>query len=77
MLVSLGDEHENVFAVCGFRNAYGRPGIEPLSICQADRNRLDPEQQKEWGNYYDAHPQVMACNVPQKYFALKNNLNKT
>lgn len=59
------------------RNAFGRMGIELVHICQADRSRLDPEQQKEWGSYYDAQPQVMACNVPQSYFALKNNTNKT
>ena len=58
------------------RNAFEKLGIELVQICQADRNRLDPEQQKEWGSYYDAHPQVMACNVPQSYFALKNNMDK-
>lgn len=59
------------------RNAFERLGIELVPICQADRNRLDPEQQKEWGSYYDVQPQVMACNVPQSYFALKSKLNKT
>ncbi|MDH4284203.1 MAG: thermostable hemolysin [Gallionellaceae bacterium] len=58
------------------RNAFERLGIRLVHICLADRDRLDPVQQKEWGSYYDVQPQVMACNVPQSYFALKNNTGK-
>lgn len=42
------------------RNALIKQNIFPRVLCDADINKLPPEEQFEWGSYYEQHPQVMA-----------------
>lgn len=47
-------------AVQVVRNALIKSDIIPLALCDADIKRLPPEEQFEWGSYYEQKPQVMA-----------------
>jgi hypothetical protein len=42
------------------RNALIKSDIIPISLCDADINKLPPAEQSEWGSYYEQNPQVMA-----------------
>lgn len=42
------------------RNALIKQNIFPRILCDADISRLPPEDQSEWGSYYEQKPQVMA-----------------
>ncbi|MDO8812720.1 MAG: thermostable hemolysin [Gallionella sp.] len=42
------------------RNAFIKMGLNPLILCNADMSRLTPEEQTEWGSYYEQKPQIMA-----------------
>lgn len=42
------------------RNALIKQNIFPKILCDANLNRLPPEEQDEWGSYYEQKPQVMA-----------------
>lgn len=42
------------------RNALIKQNIFPRVLCDADITRLPPEDQSEWGSYYQQNPQVMA-----------------
>lgn len=57
-------------AVPSLRNNFVRLGIPLLHLAPADRNRLAPGAQKEWGTYYDAEPQVTAVRVAAAHAAL-------
>jgi hypothetical protein len=57
-------------AVPSLRNSFMRLGIPLVQIAPADRNRLPPGAQKEWGTYYDAAPQVTAVRVATAHAAL-------
>ena len=64
-------------AVPALRNASGKLGIHLEWLCPADKNRLDPAQQAEWGSYYDHNPQVMAVGrVPQRILPRLPELSK-
>lgn len=41
-------------------NALVKLGITPEVLCDADINKLPPEEQTEWGSYYEQNPKVMA-----------------
>jgi hypothetical protein len=57
-------------AVPSLRNNFMRLGIPLAQLASADRNRLPPGAQKEWGTYYDAAPQVTAIRVAAAHDAL-------
>lgn len=61
-------------AIPGLKNAFPKLGIELIPLCHADKSRLDPVYQAEWGSYYGANPYVMAGNVPENYPLLLDNL---
>ncbi len=42
------------------RNALIKQNIFPKTLCDADIKHLPPEEQSEWGSYYEKNPQVMA-----------------
>jgi hypothetical protein len=42
------------------RNALIKQNIFPRVLCDADIKHLPADEQLEWGNYYEQHPQVMA-----------------
>lgn len=42
------------------RNAFIKMGLNPIILGDADKNRLPPEDQVEWGSYYEQKPQIMA-----------------
>jgi hypothetical protein len=42
------------------RNAFIKMGLNPVILCNADKSRLTPEEQAEWGSYYEQKPQIMA-----------------
>lgn len=41
-------------------NALIKLGINPEVLCDADINKLPPEERSEWGSYYEQNPKVMA-----------------
>ncbi len=47
-------------AVPVLRNAFIKMGLNPVLLGDADKSRLPPEDQVEWGSYYTQKPQVMA-----------------
>jgi len=42
------------------RNAFIKMYLNPVILGDADKNRLPPEEQAEWGSYYEQKPQIMA-----------------
>lgn len=42
------------------RNAFIKMGMNPIILGDADKSRLSPEEQAEWGSYYEQKPQIMA-----------------
>ncbi len=57
--------------VTKLRNAFYRLGIEPFQIGEADPSRLDDEERRAWGRYYQAGPRVMAGDIHEGYWALE------
>ncbi|MDP2695346.1 MAG: thermostable hemolysin [Gallionella sp.] len=47
-------------AVPVLRNAFIKMGMNPVMLGDANKSRLPPEEQEEWGSYYAQKPQVMA-----------------
>jgi len=47
-------------AVPLLRNAFIKMGLDPVILGDADKSRLPPKEQEEWGSYYEQEPQVMA-----------------
>ena len=47
-------------AVPMVRNAFTKMNLNPVILGDADKNRLSPEEQAEWGSYYTQKPQIMA-----------------
>lgn len=41
-------------------NALIKQNIYPEILCAAEKSKLSPEEQSDWGNYYEQNPQVMA-----------------
>jgi len=52
------------------RNAFAKMNLNPVILGNADKNRLSPEEQAEWGSYYGQKPQVMAVQRIER----RNNL---
>lgn len=42
------------------RNTLIKQNVFPRVLCDADIKRLPPEEQSDWGSYYEQKPQVMA-----------------
>lgn len=42
------------------RNAFIKMDLNPVILGDADKSRLSPEEQAEWGSYYEQKPQIMA-----------------
>jgi len=53
------------------RNGFRRLGIETEQIGVADTSRLNSEELKRWGRYYQSGPLVMAGNIMKGYWALR------
>lgn len=47
-------------AVPVLRNVFIKLKMNPIILCDADKGRLSPEEQQEWGSYYEQRPQIMA-----------------
>lgn len=47
-------------AVPMLRNAFIKMDMNPVILGDADKSRLPPEEQAEWGSYYEQKPQIMA-----------------
>ncbi|HEU0283050.1 MAG TPA: thermostable hemolysin, partial [Gallionella sp.] len=47
-------------AVPMLRNAFIKMNLNPVILGDPDKNRLSPEEQVEWGSYYEQKPQIMA-----------------
>ncbi|MDE2118520.1 MAG: thermostable hemolysin [Betaproteobacteria bacterium] len=47
-------------AVPLLRNAFIKMKLKPVILGDADKSRLPPEEQAEWGSYYAQKPQIMA-----------------
>lgn len=47
-------------AVPMLRNAFVKLGMHLEILGAADKNRLSPEEQVEWGSYYEQNPKIMA-----------------
>lgn len=47
-------------AVPVLRNVFIKLKMNPIILCDADKSRLSPEEQQEWGSYYEQKPQIMA-----------------
>lgn len=47
-------------AVPLLRNAFIKMGLNPAMLGDADKSRLPPGEQQDWGSYYAQKPQVMA-----------------
>ena len=47
-------------AVPVVRNAFTKMNLNPVILGDADKSRLSPEEQAEWGSYYEQKPQIMA-----------------
>ena len=53
------------------RNGFRRVGIRTEVIAEADPSRLNHEELKHWGNYYEAGPMIMAGNLSKGYWSLR------
>lgn len=52
------------------RNAFGRLGLEPVELAQADPARLPAGEQEAWGSYYAGQPLVMGGDIRQGFASL-------
>ncbi len=50
-------------AITRLANAFSRLGMEPTPLAIADPSKLSPEEQREWGSYYDNNPVVMCGRI--------------
>ena len=48
------------------RNAFTKMGLNPVVLGDADKSRLSPEEQEEWGSYYTQKPQIMAVRRSER-----------
>jgi len=53
------------------RNGFNRLGIETIQLCEADASRLNDEERRRWGHYYETSPVVMCGNITKGYWALR------
>lgn len=51
------------------RNVFRRLGLKPIALCIANKSLLG-ERQREWGNYYEHNPVVMAGRLADGLAAL-------
>jgi len=49
------------------RNAFIKMGLNPVMLGDADKSRLSPEEQAEWGSYYAQRPQIMAVRRSERH----------
>lgn len=61
-------------AVPALHNAFLRMGLPLTALADADRSRLDPELQDNWGRYYDGRPRVYAGYIRTGYNALNRQI---
>jgi hypothetical protein len=54
-------------AVPVLRNAFIKMGLNPVLLGDADKSRLPPEDQADWGSYYAQKPQVMAIRRIERH----------
>jgi len=57
--------------VTKLRNAFSRLGIQIVDIGPADALCLTTDEQREWGRYFQAGPEVMAGDIQKGYWALR------
>jgi hypothetical protein len=55
-------------------NSFARLDIAPIVLAPADPMRL-VDQGRDWGSYYDTHPQVMTANIPLGFGHLRSRLS--
>ena len=53
-------------AVPVLRNAFIKMGMNPVILGDANKSRLPPEEQEEWGSYYTQKPQIMAVRRSER-----------
>ncbi|MGC2166006.1 MAG: thermostable hemolysin [Gallionella sp.] len=44
------------------RDAFVKLGMDPKIIADADKNRIDPDELRRWGNFFDQNPQIIAIS---------------
>jgi hypothetical protein len=52
------------------RNAFGRLGLEPVELSDADPACLPPGEREHWGSYYAGQPLVMGGDIHQGFASL-------
>lgn len=62
-LMGAGFSHVVFTSVPKLRNAFSRMGLPLIRLADAQRGRLPPAQQADWGNYYDCRPAVYAGDI--------------
>lgn len=55
----------------GLVNSFHRLGLKPVTLCQADPQRLG-EERHLWGRYYDSQPWVHVGNIRAGFIHLRN-----
>ncbi|VVM93059.1 hypothetical protein PS645_02885 [Pseudomonas fluorescens] len=56
----------------GLVNSFHRLGLEPVTLCAADPDRLGDERQ-HWGSYYESKPWVHFGNIRAGFVHLRNS----
>ncbi|WP_342246832.1 thermostable hemolysin [Pseudomonas sp. OTU5201] len=54
-------------------NSFRRLGLEPLRLGEADPNRLNGQEQEQWGTYYEQKPQVFTGNIRHGFEQLQRS----
>lgn len=52
-------------------NALIKQNIFPRVLCSADKAHLPPEEQSDWGSYYEQNPKVMAIRRMERRHAVR------
>jgi len=53
------------------RNGFERLGIETEQIGEADTARLDSDELRRWGRYYQSGPMIVSGNIMKGFWALR------
>lgn len=56
------------------RNAFGRLGLQPRELGVADPLRLDADERRSWGSYYEHAPRVMFGDIREGFAAISASL---
>ncbi|MDQ6972004.1 MAG: thermostable hemolysin [Mariprofundaceae bacterium] len=70
-LSGMGYEWAVFTGVKKLRNGFNRLGIETEQIGEADTSRLDSEELRTWGRYYQSGPMLVAGNLMKGFWALR------